>query len=769
MKSSRINYYSGFDPTSIPGCQLWLDAADSSTVTFSGSNVTQWRDKSSNAAHASNSTGSNLPTVSTNSSNLPALDFNTAYLQNDTSMVVTTNTTFIVAEERTAGANRGTYHGLIVFKPVSGGPIAGINDFAATNSLMFSTPNNEATVSLFIYGNIGSFPQLQITGNGNLNYGLYEAVLQNSGNSISYLNGTSNSSFALPARTSNSVGYVLSARQFSNVGLYSKFKISEIISYNTTFGTAERQQLEGYLARKWGLQGSLPAAHPFKSIPPVLRPFAPIDIPDCALWFDAADTSTITGTTQVTAWVNKGSLATTASNRTGSCTSGNTLANGLNFIRCPAGTDLGFTTALNTQARTWFVVGRNLTQLNVSPQNFWGPIGQTGNTGQDSIVFLRVGASDFRGYIGPTGIAITVEGQFSTDPLNVINIYSWVNSTSSNSNVVTQNGTSLTLTLSANAANYNTSSLTYTINRQSYNTGSDYFEIVYYNRAITPRERQQVEGYLARKWEIQSSIVAGHPYRFGLPALTLGFTPVAISGCQLWLDAADQKTLTLSGTTITGWNDKSGLGNNTTGGSGTISLISNGINGLSVASLSNTYLTGGFATAFTGTQLQCFAVAVMDSNSTAFGRILSLGRPGVHDFNQTTTTFPFIRDSDTSRVMIGRNNSYLAVNTPGYNIPFIVQSGHNGATEFIAVNGATQSTQNTGVGTAFNITSYGIGTNTNTGDTLSFWRGYIAEVIYYNGSLFTTAQRQIVEGYLAWKWGLQGSLPSLHPYRFIRP
>jgi hypothetical protein len=40
----------------------------------------------------------------------------------------------------------------------------------------------------------------------------------------------------------------------------------------------------------------------------------------------------------------------------------------------------------------------------------------------------------------------------------------------------------------------------------------------------------------------------------------------------------------------------------------------------------------------------------------------------------------------------------------------------------------------------------------------------IAEVILYNAQL-TTPQVQTVEGYLAWKWGLQANLPANHPYK----
>jgi hypothetical protein len=44
----------------------------------------------------------------------------------------------------------------------------------------------------------------------------------------------------------------------------------------------------------------------------------------------------------------------------------------------------------------------------------------------------------------------------------------------------------------------------------------------------------------------------------------------------------------------------------------------------------------------------------------------------------------------------------------------------------------------------------------------------LMEVIFYYGDV-TESQRKRVEGYLAWKWGLQNSLPSNHPYSKFRP
>jgi hypothetical protein len=44
--------------------------------------------------------------------------------------------------------------------------------------------------------------------------------------------------------------------------------IGEIIVRNADVSSGEREILEGYLAHKWGLAGSLHASHPYKTNPP---------------------------------------------------------------------------------------------------------------------------------------------------------------------------------------------------------------------------------------------------------------------------------------------------------------------------------------------------------------------------------------------------------------------------------------------------------------------------------------------------------------------
>lgn len=44
--------------------------------------------------------------------------------------------------------------------------------------------------------------------------------------------------------------------------------VAELIIINTNLGSTQRQQLEGYLAWKWGMAGSLPGSHPYSTYAP---------------------------------------------------------------------------------------------------------------------------------------------------------------------------------------------------------------------------------------------------------------------------------------------------------------------------------------------------------------------------------------------------------------------------------------------------------------------------------------------------------------------
>jgi hypothetical protein len=51
---------------------------------------------------------------------------------------------------------------------------------------------------------------------------------------------------------------------------------------------------------------------------------------------------------------------------------------------------------------------------------------------------------------------------------------------------------------------------------------------------------------------------------------------------------------------------------------------------------------------------------------------------------------------------------------------------------------------------------------------INLFNGLIGEIIVFT-SLLSDTNRQLVEGYLAWKWGTAGSLPADHPFKLTPP
>jgi hypothetical protein len=86
--------------------------------------------------------------------------------------------------------------------------------------------------------------------------------------SLRYLmtNGVVIGSQASSNRNSSSLNNSIGG--FLPQNLYSTFFLREFFVYSRALSTSEYQQLEGYLAWKWGLQGSLPGGHPFRMLKP---------------------------------------------------------------------------------------------------------------------------------------------------------------------------------------------------------------------------------------------------------------------------------------------------------------------------------------------------------------------------------------------------------------------------------------------------------------------------------------------------------------------
>jgi hypothetical protein len=98
----------------------------------------------------------------------------------------------------------------------------------------------------------------------------------------------------------------------------------------------------------------------------------------------------------------------------------------------------------------------------------------------------------------------------------------------------------------------------------------------------------------------------------------------------------------------------------------------------------------------------------------------------------------------------------MSVYTIGINYPGnTVGEWSNGSVNTITNNGTLTAT-----GGDASATQLYIGTR---GDSGTSFTGFFYEILVFNVAL-STSDRQKMEGYLAWKWGLQKSLPSSHPF-----
>ena len=505
--SKSVKQYSTFDPRYIPGCTLWLDGDDSSTITFSsGSSVGTWLDKSASGNNATG--GTNKP-------------FYPQILSNNRKVVL-------------FGQASSGYMTLDITKLPTGTSsfsmfiVSQITPDSSSDNVVLSwgSPTVDYGNYKFFYSRLASdtfFPAINArnnlvpgSSNGSNIFNSINVISDQATSSadLPYLNGTAFGTIG--ARSAYNIGATNATIGAQNTGSYANFfvgYVGEIIIFNRSITNTERQQVEGYLGWKWGLQASLPLAHPYYTTinhGPVLSSFRPTDISNCVIWFDGADITKITGTSPVTAWTSKGSSTVSTTSVGGTITSGNTL-NGLNYLAFPTNGEMQFTTALGSAtARTWIAVYR----LKTTPYSFYSIINQTNTpiNGQD-VLNGSFSSPNHGMNLNATNVAVQLSTSTLSNPYNVVNIASVVNSTSTSSNAIVINGTSQTLGTSLAASGYVSGSTTYTISRAAYASAMDMFEILFYSRDLTAIERQTVEGYLAWKWGITSNMSSTHPFK----------------------------------------------------------------------------------------------------------------------------------------------------------------------------------------------------------------------------------------------------------------
>lgn len=247
---------------------------------------------------------------------------------------------------------------------------------------------------------------------------------------------------------------------------------------------------------------------------------------------------------------------------------------------------------------------------------------------------------------------------------------------------------------------------------------------------------------------------------------SLTFVPLLWTPAQiptaLWLDAADASTITLNGSTVSQWNDKSGNGRNATqataanqptynptGFSGKPSLVFDGVNDdlRPTAPDGNTFAVYwvGFGSTNVTTPAQPWFNAPFFSKVFRVGGLFKSGASGQFQ----------VGDYD------GADKSVVVPYV--FNTPAIFEASKGSGLLTARLNGDVSNT--TSIGNSGGFPGIKLGTNYN--DTI-FLEHTVGEYVHCNEPLSTT-DRQKLEGYLAWKWGLQANLPAGHPYKNAAP
>ncbi len=229
-----------------------------------------------------------------------------------------------------------------------------------------------------------------------------------------------------------------------------------------------------------------------------------------------------------------------------------------------------------------------------------------------------------------------------------------------------------------------------------------------------------------------------------------------------WYDAADLATITATGNEVTQVLDKSGNSYTLTRASGQVgpNTGTRTLNGLNVLEWTGNNCLQNTAFTYNQAATPINIAMVLEVNVTALQYFFLAGR---------TTTGPGTRLSarwtvaNALEIIGGSGTGVNQLMQAGVTVtrgqPYLTIPKFNSATSAWRVNGTQTNTGNIGTN-SFTILQLGHN-EVETSDL----DGYIAEAVAFSDN----TQQEIVEGYLAWKWGLEANLPIGHPYKNFPP
>jgi hypothetical protein len=299
----------------------------------------------------------------------------------------------------------------------------------------------------------------------------------------------------------------------------------------------------------------------------------------------------------------------------------------------------------------------------------------------------------------------------------------------------------------------------------------DMYEVIVLSD-LTDAERQEAEGYLAWKWGLVASLPSGHPYKNVSPH-TVQWSPgepgssgaphtwtpadLPTGTMKAWFDAT-QITGVADGSPLVTWEDLSSNLVNANQGTNVNKPTyrtnrQNGLPGVEFDGVNDRMLTA--LTASSRDETIISAIKVDDFTGTS--DILSPSASSGRDLSIVLTTGK-PRISKWGITSIYENPAAITAGEAT-----IVHSTLTPTTAVVTRNGEII----TPIADSLTFTA---GITSILGDNFAFdspFDGDMYEVIVC--SALSLPDRQKVEGYLAWKWGTQGTLDAAHPYKDLPP
>jgi hypothetical protein len=244
-------------------------------------------------------------------------------------------------------------------------------------------------------------------------------------------------------------------------------------------------------------------------------------------------------------------------------------------------------------------------------------------------------------------------------------------------------------------------------------------------------------------------------------SLSVPWTPADLgASLALWLDAEDASTITLNGSTVSQWNDKSlrGINLSQATASAQPTYTPNDINGKPVLF-------------FDGVADQMSSVAVTPFFPSAGKNVFSVVR-----FRNTTTGLQSVYATDITATAPAVYLQADLGTVKGYNGAYVSGGTYTAnqidLTGLVQIGGGNLTMYRNGILTATGTTATALTNNGFKIGKLSSFGNFpfvnIGEIVAVDGNI-STENRQRAEGYLAHKWGLTANLPANHPYKSAAP